>query len=144
MQILLPFLLVPQKAEEKIRWHPEAADSPFSWNCLDLNILGIPKLLLLKFILKRNISNPKCNIFNKETFFLIKLQAFNVFCWGFMFGFGIGFFKETWAQLETRLSSELYYTATSQVNLCQERHRTNNLLYTKLFWLYRIILDDNL
>lgn len=51
MQILLAFLLAPKKAEEKIRWHPEAADRPFSWNCLDLdNILGISKLLFLKFI----------------------------------------------------------------------------------------------
>lgn len=59
MQILLPFLLAPKKPEEKIRWHPDTADSPFSWNCLDLdNILGISKLLLLKFILKRNIWSP--------------------------------------------------------------------------------------
>lgn len=57
MQILLPFLLASKKAEEKIRWHPEAVDRPFSWNCLDLdNIIGISKLLFLKFILKRNIS----------------------------------------------------------------------------------------
>lgn len=60
-----------------------------------------------------------------------------------MFGCGMDFFKETGAQLETIHSSELYYTATLQVNLCQERHRTNNLLYTKLFRLYKIILDDN-
>lgn len=78
MQILLPFLLAPKKAEEKIRWHPEAADSPFSWNCLDLdNILGISKLLLLKFILKRNIfisSAIFSTNYKEATDFLIKLQ----------------------------------------------------------------------
>lgn len=149
MQILLPFLLAPKKAEEKIRWHPEAADSPLSWNCLDLdNILGISKLLLLKFILKRNIFISSAIFFNqlqRGYWFSYKASTYrgNVFLWGFLFGFEMGFFEETWALLKTRLSSELYYTATLQVNLCQERHRADNLLHIKLFRLYKIIMDDN-
>lgn len=56
----------------------EAADSPFSWNYLDLdNIIGISKLLLLKFILKRNIfisSAIFSTSYKEATDFLIKLQ----------------------------------------------------------------------
>lgn len=77
MQILLPFLLAPKKAEEKIRWHPEAADGPFSWNCLDLdNILGISKLLFLKFFLKRNISTSSAKFstnYKEVTDFVVNL-----------------------------------------------------------------------
>lgn len=53
----------------------------------------------------------------------------------------MGFSGKIWAQLETRLPSDLYHTATSQVNLCEERCRVFSFFNTKLFRIYKIILD---
>lgn len=57
------------------------------------------------------------------------------------FAFGGCFFEETWAQLETRLPCDLHYDENLQVNLCQKIRNVDNFLHTKLFRIYKIILD---
>jgi len=38
MQIFLHLLPTPKGAEEKTKWHPEAAESPFTWNCFSFGL----------------------------------------------------------------------------------------------------------